>query len=103
MTCKFNGKISAEFTPPKTWVLEKDLSSGEIDKKKLYDFIKMKAVLVSGTYIDFKIDKELINVLVNYFECSKLEVIQYMDLLSKEQLKNTLTMYGKNKKEIKWL
>ena len=26
MTCKFNGKISAEFTPPKTWVLEKDLS-----------------------------------------------------------------------------
>ncbi len=29
--------------------------------KKLYDFIKMKAVLVSGTSIDFKIDKELIN------------------------------------------
>ena len=28
--------------------------------KKLYDFIKMKAVLVSGTSIDFKIDKELI-------------------------------------------
>ena len=26
MTCKFNGKISAEFTPPKTWVLEKALS-----------------------------------------------------------------------------
>ena len=26
MTCKFNGKISAEFTPPKTWVLVKDLS-----------------------------------------------------------------------------
>ncbi len=29
--------------------------------KKLYDFIKMKAVLVSGTSIKFKIDKELIN------------------------------------------
>ena len=28
--------------------------------KKLYDFIKMKAVLVRGTSIDFKIDKELI-------------------------------------------
>ncbi|MDC1185140.1 ATP-binding protein, partial [Alphaproteobacteria bacterium] len=27
--------------------------------KRLYDFIKMKAVLVSGTSIDFKIDKEL--------------------------------------------
>ena len=26
MSCKFNGKISAEFTPPKTWVLEKTLS-----------------------------------------------------------------------------
>tara|TARA_R100000808_G_C2154623_1_gene165760 strand:+ start:8246 stop:8740 length:495 start_codon:yes stop_codon:yes gene_type:complete len=26
MSCKFNGKISAEFTPPKTWVLEKSLS-----------------------------------------------------------------------------
>ena len=26
MSCKFNGKISAEFTPPKTWELEKSLS-----------------------------------------------------------------------------
>ena len=26
MSCKFNGKISAEFTPPKTWKLEKSLS-----------------------------------------------------------------------------
>ena len=26
MSCKFNGKISAEFTPPKTWVLENALS-----------------------------------------------------------------------------
>ena len=26
MSCKFNGKINAEFTPPKTWVLEKTLS-----------------------------------------------------------------------------
>ena len=26
MSCKFKGKISAEFTPPKTWVLEKALS-----------------------------------------------------------------------------
>ena len=28
--------------------------------KKLYDFIKMKAVLVAGTSIEFKVDKELI-------------------------------------------
>tara|TARA_Y100001963_G_scaffold134891_1_gene195932 strand:- start:165 stop:581 length:417 start_codon:yes stop_codon:yes gene_type:complete len=52
---------------------------------------------------DKKYNKELINILCNYFECSKLEVIQYMDLLSKEQIKNTLIMYGKNKKEIKTL
>ena len=26
MSCKFNGKIYAEFTPPKTWKLEKGLS-----------------------------------------------------------------------------
>ena len=52
---------------------------------------------------DKKYNKELIKTLCNYFECSKLEVIQYMDFLSKEQLKNTLVMYGKNKKEIKAL
>ena len=52
---------------------------------------------------DKKYNKELINILCDYFECSKLEIIQYMDLLSKEQIKNTLVMYGKNKKEIKVL
>ena len=26
MACKFNGEISAEFTPPKPWVLEQALS-----------------------------------------------------------------------------
>ena len=32
----------------------------QFSPKKLYDFIKMKAVLVSGTSIEFRIDKELI-------------------------------------------
>jgi topoisomerase-4 subunit B len=32
----------------------------QFSPKKLYEFIKMKAVLVSGTLIEFKIDKELI-------------------------------------------
>ena len=63
--------------------------------KKFLKYIKGKS--------DKKYNKELIKILCNYFECSKLEVIQYMDLLSKEQVKNTLTMYGKNKKEIKTL
>ena len=64
-------------------------------QKKFLRYIKGKK--------DKKYNKELINILCNYFECSKLEVIQYMDFLSKEQLKNTLVMYGKNKKEIKAL
>ena len=40
---------------------EKIFETTQFSPKKLYDFIKMKAVLVSGTSIDFKIDKELIN------------------------------------------
>ena len=63
--------------------------------KKFLRYIKGKK--------DKKYNKELINILCNYFECSKLEVMQYMDLLSKEQIKDTLVMYGKNKKEIKTL
>ena len=33
---KFNGKISAEFTPPKTWVLNRELSfqTDEFTKKE---------------------------------------------------------------------
>ena len=63
--------------------------------KKFLRYIKGKK--------DKKYNKELINILCDYFECSKLEVMQYMDLLSKEQIKDTLVMYGKNKKEIKVL
>ena len=32
----------------------------QFSPKKLYEFIKMKAVLVSGTSIEFRIDKDLI-------------------------------------------
>ena len=63
--------------------------------KQFLKYIKGKA--------DRKYNKELIKILCNHFECSRLEVIQHMTLLSKEQLKNTLTLYGKNKKEIKML
>ena len=63
--------------------------------KKFLRYIKGKK--------DKKYNKELTNILCDYFECSKLEIMQYMDLLSKEQIKNTLVMYGKNKKEIKTL
>ena len=58
-------------------------------------------------YIKGKKDKsyksELVDILVKYFECSKLQVNEYIDLLSKEQLTNILITYGKSKKEIKSL
>ena len=47
-----------------------------------------------------KYDKELINVLVNYFECSKLNVIEYLELMSKEELKTILGKYGVESKKI---
>ena len=53
--------------------------------------------------MDKKYNKELIKILCNHFECSKLQVTQYMDLLVKEQLEPILELYGKNEKEIKVL
>ena len=55
--CKKNEKgTEITFIPDQT-IFEKT----NFSPKKLYEFIKMKAVLVSGTLIDFKIDKDLIN------------------------------------------
>ena len=50
-----------------------------------------------------KYDKELIDILVKYFECSKLHIKEYLTLISKEELKQILQMYGKDKKTIKRL
>ena len=50
-----------------------------------------------------KYDKDLINVLVNHFECSKLHVEEYLEFLSKDDLKNILMKYGLEKKKIKRL
>ena len=50
-----------------------------------------------------KYDKELINVLVNYFECSILNIEEYLDFLSKDDLIQILEKYGKDKKTIKRL
>ena len=50
---------------------------------------------------DKKYDKELINMLTNHFECSKLHIKEYLELISKDEIKNILKMYGKDKKEIK--
>ena len=48
-----------------------------------------------------KYDKDLINVLVDYFECSKLHLEDYLEFLSKKDLENILIKYGKDKKTIK--
>ncbi len=48
-----------------------------------------------------KYDKELINTLVNYFKCSILHIEEYLDFLSKDELKIILSKYGFNSKEIK--
>ena len=54
--CKKNEKGTEIIFIPDETIFE----TTKFSPKKLYDFIKMKAVLVSGTSIDFKIDKELI-------------------------------------------
>ena len=54
--CKNNEKgTEINFIPD-----ESIFETTQFSPKKLYEFIKMKAVLVSGTSIEFKVDKELI-------------------------------------------
>ena len=48
-----------------------------------------------------KYDDWLIKLLCNYYECSKLQVIEYFDLINKEELKQILEMYAIDKKQIR--
>jgi hypothetical protein len=50
-----------------------------------------------------KYDKELIETVCKYYENSKKECIDYIELLSKDGLKNILEMYGMDKKQTKKL
>ena len=50
-----------------------------------------------------KYDKELIDILVKYFECSKLHTGEYLEFLSKRDLELILIKYGKDNKTIKRL
>ena len=84
-------------------------SIGTLESREVYEWYRN--ILPKGKrfnkYIKSKMNKKyddyLINTLCNYFECSKLQVNEYIDLLSKEQLTNILITYGKSKKEIKSL
>ena len=44
-----------------------------------------------------KYDQELINILCDYFEDSKRNIIEYIDFMNKKQLKEILKMYGRDK------
>ena len=52
---------------------------------------------------DKKYNVELIDIMVTHFECSKLQTQEYLELISKEELKEILEKYGKDKKTIKRL
>ena len=52
---------------------------------------------------DKKYDSELIDIISSHFECSKLETKECLELIDKEELKQILEMYGKDKKTIKRL
>ena len=52
---------------------------------------------------DKKYNTELIDIMVMHFECSKLQVKDYLDLIHKDELIEILEKYGMNKKTIKRL
>ena len=52
---------------------------------------------------DKKFDKELVEIIRNHFECSRLQTKQYLELIDKEELKSILEMYGTDKTKIKRL
>ena len=52
---------------------------------------------------DKKYNSELIDIMVTHFECSKLQTQDYLELISKEELKEILEKYGKDKKTVKRL
>jgi hypothetical protein len=48
-----------------------------------------------------KVNKDLIGYLVDYFEVSTRQALDYYDLLNNNDLKSILRQYGKSKKEMK--
>jgi len=49
---------------------------------------------------DKKYDKEFVKIICKYFECSKLQIQEYFELISKEELKEILEMYGTESKKV---
>ena len=83
--CKKNEKGTEIIFIPDETIFE----TTKFSPKKLYDFIKMKAVLVSGTSIDFKIDKELINDSTPHYEKFHFKngIADFLDIKNKSNSK----------------
>ena len=87
--CKKNEKgTEINFMPD-----ESIFETTQFSPKKLYEFIKMKAVLVSGTIIEFKIDKELIKDSTPDFEKFHFKngIEDFLDIYNK----NTTRLFEK--------
>jgi hypothetical protein len=52
---------------------------------------------------DKKYNTELIDIMVTHFECSKSQIQEYLELISKNELVEILQKYGKDEKTIKRL
>ena len=48
-----------------------------------------------------KYDNKLLKLLTTHFQCSKLNVEEYIELLPKDELISIVSLYGVDKKEIK--
>ena len=82
---------------------------GMLESKDIYDFYcnllpkgKRFNKYIKGKK-DKKYDKELVKILCDYFKESKLNIKDYINLINKDELKQILEMYGKDKKTIKRL
>ena len=82
---------------------------GSLEPKDVYEFYlnlfpkgKRFNKYIKGKK-DKKYDNELIDILVNHFECSKSDIKEYLELIDKDELKYILEMYGTEKKKIRKL
>ena len=82
-------------------------SIGMLESKDIYEFYckllpkgKRFNKYIKGKK-DKKYDPELIDLLCQYFEESKSHVLDYLELINKDQLKMILELYGVEPKKVK--
>ena len=82
-------------------------SIGMLESKDIYEFYckllpkgKRFNKYIKGKK-DKKYDPELIDLLCQYFEESKSHVLDYLELINKEQLKSILQLYGVEPKKVR--